>query len=107
MNKLKILGIGMTFVLLVSLVGFAGIATAAGPGEQQWDYITEPYSLEGYKIYTGSGPVDFAFNGTQGYLLELGSATKAKVFRSANSASSWSHKSAFNAVTGLATLKLR
>ncbi|RJQ37837.1 MAG: hypothetical protein C4555_05840 [Dehalococcoidia bacterium] len=96
MKKLRILGIGMTFVMLASLFGFAGFTSAAGPGEQQWDYITEPYSAEGYKIYTPSNPVDFVFNGTQGYLLEKGSATKAKVFRSANSGASWSHKSAFN-----------
>jgi len=120
--KMKILGIGMTIIMLVSLFGIAGVVTvsAAGPGDQEWDYITEPYDSEGYKIAKVSKPIDFAFNGTQGYMIEYGYGTvgagttvdtRGRVFRSANSGQSWSHKSAWQAaskdaygITGNATV---
>ena len=96
----------MTVILLASLIGFAGLVSAAGPGDQQWDYILNPTDST-YKIASGSGPIDMVFNGGMGYLIESGyglPTVRGRVFSTNNYAQYWSSKATtYQAASGWLT----
>ncbi|MFA5316985.1 MAG: hypothetical protein WC369_06165, partial [Dehalococcoidales bacterium] len=96
----KILGVGLSLMLMASLFVFAVPASATGPGEQQWDYMSEPGYL-GYKIYNSYYANDLAINGQYMYIAPHSPASSSypvsnqRLVRSSNSGWTWSSKYAW------------
>jgi len=93
----RLLGIGLTLMLLVSILAIASPVTAKDPGDQQWANGSEP-GMAGIVVYDGSDVTDFAV-GSDG-VCYLADGVKDKLKRS-SSGTAWASLGNYNAATRL------
>jgi len=80
----KLLGIGLTLMLLVSMLAIAAPVTAKDPGDQQWANGSEPM-ISAFAIYNGSDITDFAVGSDGAVYLADGVKKVVKYSSSASS----------------------